>query len=84
MQVKFAGLDWFFPTSTYAYAVLNSKRLLLQAPITSYLWPLTFNPEALRLSAGDTIDLVIDWDKDGSYSGDSTGAEIKIWSLEQH
>ncbi len=84
MRVKFVGLDWYFPTSTYAYVLLNSKRLLLQAPITSYEWPLSFNTEALHFLAGDTIDLIVGCGKDNSYIGDSTGAEIKIWSLKQH
>jgi hypothetical protein len=84
MRVKFVGMDWYFPTSTYVYVVRNSQRLLLQAPITSYEWPLLFYPEPIKLFAGDTIDLMVDWGKDGSYIGDSTGAELKIWSLGQH
>ncbi len=83
MRVKFVGLDWYFPTSTYAHVRVNSKRVLLKAPITSYQWPLSFNPEPLWLSAGDTVDLIVDWGKDASYIGDSTGAEIKIWKVGQ-
>lgn len=81
VQVEFIGEDWYFPTSTYAYVLLNSKRLLLQSPINSYELPLSFAPEALRISTGDTIDLIVGCGKDNSYVGDSTGAGIKIWSL---
>jgi hypothetical protein len=84
MRVKFVGLDWAYPTSTYAYVVVNSKRLLLQAPITSYEWPLSFNPQTLRLSAGDTIDLLVGCGKNNSYFGDSTGVWARIWSVGQH
>jgi hypothetical protein len=84
MRVKFVGLDWYFPTSTYVYVLLNSTRLLLQAPITSYDQPLSFNPDPLRLSAGATVDLIVGCGEDNSWIGDSTGAELKIWSLEQH
>lgn len=84
MRVKFVGLDWYFPTSTYVYVLLDSKRVLLQGSITSYEQPLSFDPEPLRLSAGSTVDLVVGCGKDNSYIGDSTGLELKIWSLEQN
>jgi len=81
MEVKFVGLDWAGPTSTFAYVLLNSKRSLLKAPITSYQWPLSFVPIALELHAGNTIDFIVDWGKDADYRFDSTGAEVKIWKL---
>lgn len=84
MQAEFIGEDFVFPTSTYVYVLLNSKRVLLQAPINSYELPLLFNPEALRISKGDTIDLMIGCGADNSYVGDSTGAEMKIWSVGQN
>ena len=83
MRAKFVGLDWYFPTSTYVYVLRDSKRVLLQASITSYEQPLSFDPEPLRLSAGSTIDLIVGCGKDNSYIGDSTGVELKIWSLEK-
>lgn len=83
MRVEFEGLDWSGPTSTYVYVVLNSKRVLLQAAITSYEWPLSFDPKPIRLAAGDTVDLMVDWGKNQNYSFDSTGAELKIWNLGQ-
>ena len=81
METKFVGLDYAGPTSTYAYVLLNSKRSLLKAPITSYQWPLSFDPKALWLSAGDTLDFIVDWGKDGNMGYDSTGAEVKISKL---
>lgn len=80
-HVQFIGEDFVFPTSTFVYVLLNSKRLLLQAPINSYELPVSFEPEALHLSAGDTIDLMVGCGKDNSYVGDSTGIEMKVWSL---
>jgi len=82
MQVGFVGLDRG-PTSTYAHVLLNSKRSFLKAPITSYQWPLSFDPKRFTVSAGDTIDFIIDWGKDGDFHSDSTGVEVKIWSLGQ-
>jgi hypothetical protein len=70
-------------TSTYLHVLLNSKRSILKAPITSYQWPLAFDPKAFRLSAGDTIDFIVDFGKDGGWGDDSTGVEVKIWSLGQ-
>jgi hypothetical protein len=84
LQVKFEGLDWFFPTSTYVYIVKNSKSSFLKAPITSYKLPLSYNPPASDFSAGDTLDFMVDWGKDGSYIGDSTGVQVKITSLSKH
>ncbi len=84
MEVRFVGVDYAGPTSTYAHVVLNSKRSLLKAPITSYQWPLSFEPRALWLSAGDTLDFIVDWGKNGNYNADSTGAEVKISKLGQH
>ena len=52
LEGKFVGLDCC-TTSTYVHVLLNSKRCLLKAPITSYKWPLSFDPKALWLSAGD-------------------------------
>jgi hypothetical protein len=83
MQIEFVGLDWAGPTSTYVHVLLNSKRSLLKAPITSYQLPLSF-PRALLLSAGDTLDFIVDWGKDGNYNSDSTGAEVKISKLGPH
>jgi len=80
-HVQFIGEDSVFPTSTFVYVLLNSKRLLLQAPINSYELPLSFEPEALGISAGDTIDLIVGCGADHSWVGDSTGVEMKIWSL---
>lgn len=83
-QVTFVGLDWAGPTSTYVYVLRNSKRLFLKAPITSYQWPLLLHPYAWTLSAGDTIDFIVDWGKDKNWGYDVTGAEVKVWSLGQH
>lgn len=81
LQVKFQGQDWAYPTSTYAYVLHNSKGLWLKAPITSYKLPLLFSPRAVRLAAGDTLDFMVDWGKDGNWYGDSTGVQVKVWSL---
>jgi hypothetical protein len=43
--------------------------------------PLSYNPPVLDFSAGDTLDFMVDWGKDGSYIGDSTGVQVKITSL---
>jgi len=82
IQVKFVGLDYGYPTSTDVY-VLRKKRLFLKAPITSYQLPLLLHPYSWTLSAGDTVDFIVDWGQDKDYNGDSTGAEVKIWSLGQ-
>jgi len=84
MAVNFVGLDYQYPTTTYVHVLLNSKRSFLKAPITSYQWPLSFAPISLQLCPGDTVDFIVDWGKDGDYTGDSTGAEVKIWKLAQH
>jgi hypothetical protein len=75
-------LDYGYPTSTDVY-VLRKKRLFLKAPITSYQLPLLLHPYSWTLSAGDTVDFIVDWGQDKDYNGDSTGAEVKIWSLGQ-
>jgi hypothetical protein len=84
MEVTFVGLDHGYPTSTDVHVLLNSKRSLLKAPITSYQLPLKFYPKRLTVFAGDTIDFIVDWGKDQNFYGDSTGAEVKIWNLGQH
>lgn len=81
MRVKFQGQDFGFPTSTYVYVLLKSKKLLLAAPITSYELPVSFNSEVFKLSAGDTVDFMVDWGADGNYNGDSTGVQAKISKL---
>ncbi len=83
VQVTFAGLDHVGPTSTYVYVLHNSKRLFLKAPITSYQWPLILRPHDWSLSAGDTVDFIIDWGKDKDFEDDATGAEVKVWNLGQ-
>jgi hypothetical protein len=82
VQVSAEGLDCC-TTSTYFHVLLNSKHSFLKAPITSYQWPLSFHPRAWRLSAGDTVDFIVDEGKDGDWHSDSTGVEVKIWSLGQ-
>ncbi|MGA8150582.1 MAG: hypothetical protein WB952_06510 [Terriglobales bacterium] len=83
MQTIFVGLDCC-TTSTYVHVQLNSKRSFLKAPITSYQWPLSFKPRPLALSAGDTLDFIVDQGINGNYNNDSTGVEVKIWSEGQH
>ncbi len=82
LQVNAEGLDCC-TTSTYFHVLLNSKRSFLKAPINSYQWPLSFHPRAWRLSAGDTVDFIVDEGKDGDWHYDSTGVEVKIWTLGQ-
>ncbi len=82
-EVMFVGIDKG-PTTTYVHILLNSKRSLLKAPITSYEWPLLFHPRGFTVSAGDTIDFIVDEGKDGDWHYDSTGAEVKIWSVGAH
>jgi len=84
VQAGFVGLDYAGPTSTYVHVLLNSKKSLLTAPITKYQWPLSCDPRGFTVSAGDTIDFIVDWGKDANYGFDSTGIEGKIWSLGQH
>jgi|SRR5579864_9217360 len=79
LQVSFQGLDFAFPTSTNVYVVRDSTRVFLKAPITSYAIPLLFEPTALQLSKGETLDFMVDWGNDASYIGDSTGVEVKIY-----
>ncbi len=83
MQVNSQGLDCC-TTSTYFHVLLNSTRSFLKAPINSYQWPLSFHPRAWTLSAGDTVDFIVDWGKDGDFHSDSTGVEVKVWNLGQH
>ncbi len=84
MQVSFVGLDHVGPTSTDVYVLRNSKRLFLKAPITRYQWPLSLDPKVWTFSAGDTVDFMVDYGKNGNFYYDSTGTEVKIWSLGQH
>jgi hypothetical protein len=83
VQAGFVGLDYAGPTSTFVHVLLNSKRNFLKAPITGYQWPLSFEPKIWTLSAGDTLDFMVGWGKDASFYYDSTGVEVKIWSLGQ-
>jgi hypothetical protein len=82
-HIEFVGLDRGYPTTTNVYVLRNSRRLLLKAPITSYQWPLLFEPDAWTLSAGDTIDVIVDRGKDKDFRGDSTGVEVKVWNQGQ-
>jgi hypothetical protein len=83
IQVTFVGMDWAGPTSTYVYVLRNSKRLFLKAPINSYQWPLLLHPYGWTLSAGDTVDFIVDKGKDGDWHYDSTEVEVKVWNLGQ-
>ena len=82
MHVMFGGLDWAGPTSTGVHVLLNSKKSLLSGPITSYAWPLTFTQKG-SMTAGDTVDFIVDWGKDADFGYDSTGLEVKIWKLQE-
>jgi hypothetical protein len=78
IQVSFVGVD-NAPTSTNVY-VLRKTRLFLKAPITSYQWPLQLQPYTWTLSAGETVDFIVDWGQDKDFGFDSTGAEVKVWN----
>jgi hypothetical protein len=83
MQVTFVGLEYGVSPSTDVY-VLRKTRLFLKAPMTSYQWPLLLNPDSWTLSAGDTVDFIVDWGQDKDFNGDSTGVEVKVWNLGPH
>ena len=82
MQATFVGLDWEAPTSTSVYVLINSTTTVLSGPIHSYAWPLTFTQRG-SVTAGDTVDFIVDWGKDADFNYDATGLKVKIWSLQQ-
>jgi hypothetical protein len=79
IQGAFMGLDWG-PTTTDVHVLLNSTKSLLSGPITSDKLPLKFQSK-LRLSAGDTVDFLVGFGKDGDFDSDSTGVQFKVTRL---
>ena len=82
IEGAFMGLDFVGPTTTDVHVLVNSKKSLLNGPITSYKWPLTFNL-TVKVSAGDTVDFAVGFGKDGSYNDDSTGVRFAVTRLGQ-
>jgi hypothetical protein len=75
IREAFEGLD-SFPTSTDVY-VLHNGTPLFTGTISSYLSPILAT-QGLNVAAGDTIDFVVGFGSDQSYSNDSTGLRCFI------
>lgn len=75
LQGAVRGLDAI--TSTNFLAILNSERHLFGTTVTNFMSPVSFH-RTLTVSAGDTIDFVVDFGNNGSYFNDSTGIQFKV------
>jgi hypothetical protein len=78
IEGAFMGLD-YQPTTTDVHVLVNSKKSLLNGPITSYKWPLIFNL-TVKVLAGDTVDFAVGWGKNDQYA-DSTGVRVAVTRL---
>jgi len=79
LQGAARGLDFY--TSTNFLAILNSERQLFSATISSKRNPPVFFHRTLTVSAGDTIDFVVNFGQNGSYFNDSTGIQFKLTQM---
>jgi hypothetical protein len=71
------GLDWAGPTTTDLRVVYNTTTELLRVVIDSYESPVTFRRQ-MAVSAGDTIDFLVDMGQDGDWHCDSTGIQFTV------
>ena len=79
LQGAARGLDFY--TSTNFLAILNSERHLFSATLTGKRNPPVFFHRTLTVSAGDTIDFVVNFGQNGSYFNDSTGIQFKLTQM---
>lgn len=77
---QFMGIDFAGPTTTDVHVLLNSKNSLLNGPITSYNWPLTFKT-IVRVAAGDTVDFAVGYGQDRDLNCDGTGVRFTVKRL---
>ncbi len=73
------GLDLY--TSTSFLALLNSEQRLFSATIIDRDPPHYFH-RTLTVSAGDTVDFVVNFGHNGSYFNDSTGIQFKLTQMQ--
>ena len=71
------------PTTTDVHVLVNSKNSLLSGPITSYGWPLSFKLKG-KVVAGDTVDFLVGFGKEGNNGSDSTGVRFSLTRMGQH
>ena len=79
LEAAFEGLD-ADNGGTDVHILIRNKISLLSGPINIYQWPLTFK-RIVHVSAGDTLDIVVGFGKDGNYYNDSTGIRFKLTRL---
>ena len=79
LQGAVRGLDDI--TSTNFLAILNSERHLFTATVTNRNPPVFFH-RTLTVSAGDTIDFIVEFGRDGNYFNDSTGIQFKLTQMQ--
>lgn len=64
-------------TTTTLYLVVNSQPPPLNISVTGYRSPTSFH-HLFTVSAGDTIDIAIDYGSNSNYINDSTGIQFNI------
>ena len=74
-----SGLDLY--TSTNFLAILNSERRVFSARIADRNSPVFFH-QTLTVSAGDTVDFVVNFGQNGNYFNDSTGIQFKLTQMQ--
>jgi hypothetical protein len=79
LQGAVRGLDAI--TSTNFLAILNSERHLFAATVSNSNPPVFFH-RTLTVSAGDTIDFLVNFGQNGSYFNDSTGIQFKLTQMQ--
>jgi hypothetical protein len=79
VQGAVRGLDLI--TSTNFYVILNSERRVFSAAISDRNPPIFFH-HTLTVSAGDTVDFVVNFGHNGSYFNDSTGIQFKLTQMQ--
>jgi hypothetical protein len=81
LQGAVMGTDCVYPTSTDLRVIRNSTQELFRTAVNNCDVPLSFQYQ-ISFSAGDTLDFVVDWGRNGNPYGDGTGIQFKVTKID--
>lgn len=81
IETAFAGLD-ADNGGTDVHILVRNKQALFSGPVNTYWVPLTYQTR-VKVSVGDTIDILVGFGQNGNYYNDSTGVQFKLTRLGQ-
>jgi len=81
VQGRVVGIDCSYPTSTDLRVVRNTDKQILKITIDTCKSPVLVQSQ-MTFSAGDTLDVEVDWGKDGNPYGDGTAIQLRITTID--